>query len=270
MLDLLREGPQTTGDLTRQLPELSRFAVMQHLGVLEQAGLVLFRREGRQRFNFANAIPLRQIYERWVEPLGSSAAETALHLKRYAELDESRISESGTRNDGTQPGTSGIQEKPMESSFRLVKIGQEMRINAPREKVFAALTSELDSWWPHRYKPDSKVYCEPKVGGRSGEQFSSGGGAIYGEVVYYDPPHKLAQSGASALTKGMSAFGVETLEEDGEGTLYKKELTFWGAVPDEMVKMFEMGMRAIMEQALKGYLEKGERYSPAGKEEYRG
>ena len=253
VLDLLREGPRTTGDLARQLPDLSRFAVMQHLGVLEQADLVLFRREGRQRFNYANAIPLRQIYERWVEPLGSSAAETALHLKRYAELTQALSSEREAESD---------KEKHMESSFRLVKIEQEMRINAPREKVFAALTSELDAWWPQRFKPDSTVYCETHVGGNSGEKFSNGGGAVYGEVVYYDPPYKLAQSGASALTKGMNAFGVETLEEDGDGTLYKKELNFWGVVPEEMVKMFESGMRAIMEQALRGYVEKGERYSP--------
>lgn len=219
---------------------------MQHLGVLEQAGLVLFRREGRQRYNYANAIPMRQIYERWVEPLGSSAAATALQLKRYAE-----------------------QETLMESQFRLVKIEQEMRINAPREKVFRALTSELGAWWPHRFKPDSEVYCETHVGGTSGERFANGGGAIYGEIVYYDPPYKLAQSGASALAKGMTAFGVETLEEDNGGTLYKKELNFWGVVPDEMVKMFEMGMRAILEQALKGYVERGETYSPEGKEEFK-
>ncbi len=259
VLDLLREGPRTTGDLVRQLPDLSRFAVMQHLGVLEQAGLVLFRREGRQRFNYANAIPLRQIYERWVEPLGSSAAETALHLKRYAELTQARNSELGARSE---------KEKEMEGSFRLVKVQQEMRINAPRERVFAALSSELDAWWPHRFKPDSTVYCDSHVGGTSGEKFSNGGGAIYGEIVYFDPPYKLAQSGASALAKGLTAFGVDTLEEDGNETIYKKELTFWGVVPEEMVKMYEMGMREIFESALKGYLENGVRYTPEGKEEF--
>lgn len=215
---------------------------MQHLGVLEQAGLVLFRREGRQRFNYANAIPLRQIYERWVEPLGSSAAATALHLKRYAEL----------------------QEQHMESSFRLVKIEQEMRINAPREKVFAALTSELGNWWPHRFKPDSEVYCDTHVGGASGERFSNGGGALYGEIVYYDPPYKLAQAGASALCKGMSAFGVDTLEVDGDGTLYKKEMQFWGVVPPDTERMYTEGTRELMERALRGYLENGVKYSPKG------
>lgn len=259
VLDLLRDGPRTTGDLSRHLPDLSRFAVMQHLGVLEQAGLVLYRREGRQRFNYANAIPLRQIYERWVEPLGSSAAETSLHLKRYAELTQSQISD---RID-EKGSESRDKEKLMESSFRLVKIEQEMRINAPRERVFAALTSELGAWWPHRFKPDSTVYCDAHVGGTSGERFANGGGAVYGEIVYFDPPYKLAQSGASALAKGMNAFGVETLEEDGDGTLYKKELNFWGVVPEEMVQMFESGMRAIMEQALRNYVEKGEGYSPA-------
>ena len=263
VLDLLRDGPRTTGDLARQLPDLSRFAVMQHLGVLQEAGLVLFRREGRQRFNYANAIPLRQMYERWVEPLGSSAAATALQMKRYAELSQSQISDRKSQIDEKRD-----KEKQMESSFRLVKVEQEMRINAPRERVFVALTSELDVWWPHRFKPDSKVYCDSHVGGTSGEKFADGGGAIYGEIVYFDPPYKLAQSGASALAKGMNAFGVDTLEIDGDGTLYKKELNFWGVVPDEMVKMYETGMRAIFEQALKNYLERGEGYSPEGKKEF--
>lgn len=243
MLDFLREGPRTTGELVRLMPDLSRFAVMQHLGVLEQARLVLFRREGRIRYNFANAIPLRQVYERWVEPLGSSAAKAALHLKRYAE-----------------------QENQMESSFQLVKIEQEMRINAPRERVFAALTSELGAWWPHRFKPGSTVYCDDFVGGTSGERFAGGGGALYGQIVYYDPPYKLGQSGASAMTKGMNAFGMDTLEEDGAGTLYRKSLTFWGDVPDDVVKMFEMGMRELMEEALKAYVERGEKYVPEKEE----
>ena len=46
MLDALRDGPLTTTALCERLPELSRFAVMQHLGVLERAGVVLVRREG--------------------------------------------------------------------------------------------------------------------------------------------------------------------------------------------------------------------------------
>lgn len=66
ILDLLRKGPQTTGALAEQFSDLSRYAVMQHLGVLEEGGLVVPRRRGRERFNFLNPVPIQQIYDRWV------------------------------------------------------------------------------------------------------------------------------------------------------------------------------------------------------------
>jgi len=66
ILDILRDGPLTTGDLSKRFPELSRFAVMQHLGVLEEADLVVPVREGRRRFNYLNPVPIQQVYDRWV------------------------------------------------------------------------------------------------------------------------------------------------------------------------------------------------------------
>jgi DNA-binding transcriptional ArsR family regulator len=66
ILDLLAEGPLTTGDLSERFPDLSRFAVMQHLKVLEQADLVVPRRSGRERHNYLNPVPVQRIYERWV------------------------------------------------------------------------------------------------------------------------------------------------------------------------------------------------------------
>ena len=66
ILDLLAEGPLTTGDLAARFPELSRFAVMQHLRVLEGADLVVPRKSGRERHNYLNPVPVQRIYERWV------------------------------------------------------------------------------------------------------------------------------------------------------------------------------------------------------------
>jgi DNA-binding transcriptional ArsR family regulator len=54
------------GDLSERFPDLSRFAVMQHLKVLEQADLVVPRRSGRERHNYLNPVPVQRIYERWV------------------------------------------------------------------------------------------------------------------------------------------------------------------------------------------------------------
>ena len=85
ILDLLRKQARTTGELAEAFPKLSRFAVMKHLGVLEEAGLVVARREGRQRWNHLNAVPLRQMYERWVRPYESAWAGSMLNIKRAAE-----------------------------------------------------------------------------------------------------------------------------------------------------------------------------------------
>ena len=66
ILDLLRDGPRTTGDLSDEFPDLTRFAVMQHLGVLVEADLVVPRRSGRKRYNYLNPVPIQQVYDRWV------------------------------------------------------------------------------------------------------------------------------------------------------------------------------------------------------------
>lgn len=66
ILDLLREGPRTTTAIVEAFPQLTRFGVMKHVDVLREAGLVNTREEGRQRINSLNAVPIRQIYERWV------------------------------------------------------------------------------------------------------------------------------------------------------------------------------------------------------------
>lgn len=85
MLDFLKEGAMTTGDLDERFPELSRFAVMQHLKVLEQAGLVVVRRSGRSRINHLNPVPIQQIYERWVSQYEGRWTEALLSLKRQVE-----------------------------------------------------------------------------------------------------------------------------------------------------------------------------------------
>jgi len=87
ILDLLRERSMTTGDLADRF-DLSRFGVMKHLGVLVDAGLVTVRREGRQRWNALNPMPIHQIYRRWIKPFETAPADRLLRLKRHAENQE--------------------------------------------------------------------------------------------------------------------------------------------------------------------------------------
>ncbi len=88
ILDLLRNGPRTTTELVDSFPRLSRFGVMKHLDVLREAGLVHTRENGRQRVNSLNAMPIRQIYERWVGPFQELWTGQLLGLKAAVE-DES-------------------------------------------------------------------------------------------------------------------------------------------------------------------------------------
>ena len=78
-------GPRTTGGLAEAFPDLSRFAVMQHLKVLEEADLVLPRREGRERHNHLNPVPIQRIYDRWVHRFMQPWTEALVGLKHDIE-----------------------------------------------------------------------------------------------------------------------------------------------------------------------------------------
>lgn len=81
MLDEIRDQPLTTGDLCQRFPELDRCTVMQHLKVLEGADLVIARREGRERWNHLNSMPIKQIHDRWIGPYAERAVSLLDRLK---------------------------------------------------------------------------------------------------------------------------------------------------------------------------------------------
>src|SRR6516162_1243102 len=124
LLDLLREAPATTGALAGQIPELSRFAVMQHLGVLTSAGVVIAERRGRDRINYINPVPLREWYERWVQPLAGTGSAELLALKRQAEIGERSM-----------PGAT--------EPIRTVRLAFELRIEASAQRTFEVMTQQV-------------------------------------------------------------------------------------------------------------------------------
>jgi DNA-binding transcriptional ArsR family regulator len=81
ILDLLREHPRTTGELCANFPDLDRCTTMQHLGVLERAGLVVAQRKGRERWNHLDVLPIRLIHDRWIGDYARSAVELLATLK---------------------------------------------------------------------------------------------------------------------------------------------------------------------------------------------
>ena len=81
ILDILRKGPQTTTGIVEAFPDMTRHAVMKHIDVLRDAGLINTREEGRRRINSLNPVPIRQIYERWMGPFSELWSSQLLRIK---------------------------------------------------------------------------------------------------------------------------------------------------------------------------------------------
>jgi DNA-binding transcriptional ArsR family regulator len=93
LLDRLfeRDG-QPLSALEADLP-MSRFGVMKHLRVLEEAGLVTTRRSGREKLHFLNPVPIRLIHDRWVGKYAEPWASALSGLKRDIENNENEEDE---------------------------------------------------------------------------------------------------------------------------------------------------------------------------------
>ncbi|MFR9726619.1 ArsR/SmtB family transcription factor [Streptomyces sp. MS19] len=84
MLDALKAATRTTGELCALLPELDRTTVLQHLRVLEQAGLVTGRRLGRERHLSLAPLPIKRIHDRWISGYMAAAVDLLDALDRDA------------------------------------------------------------------------------------------------------------------------------------------------------------------------------------------
>ncbi len=90
LLDRLKEAPETTGALCGQFPGLDRCTVMQHLRVLEAADLIIVKREGRERWNHLNSMPIKEIHDRWISQYASHAISVLDRLKGDMEGERGR------------------------------------------------------------------------------------------------------------------------------------------------------------------------------------
>jgi DNA-binding transcriptional ArsR family regulator len=109
LLDALRDGPRTTGELCALHPEMSRFGVMSHLKILEDASLVLVERVGRIRWNHLNPVPFREVVSRWVRPIAEAPADELIRLRAAA---EQRV------------GTTDVRDRRGRSSDRVAREGR--------------------------------------------------------------------------------------------------------------------------------------------------
>lgn len=241
ILDLLRRSPRTTGGLAAGFFGLSRFAVMKHLAVLEEAGLVLVRRKGRERWNYLNAVPLRRAYERWMQPYAEQAAESLLRLKETVE---------GTGRKGR--AMERTTEAP--ASLATLEIEQEVEVDASRERVFEAATERVGEWFTHRMKAGAPLRFEPRVGGHSWEDWGDGKGALWSTITAYNPPSFVRFAGEWGVAGPVMIVTTFRLEERGKGTLLQMSWRIVGEIDPEGRASYE-SVTAASARAIKEFAE---------------
>jgi hypothetical protein len=188
---------------------------MQHLGVLADAGVVLVERRGRDRLNYLNPLPLREWYERWVQPLADADAAALLMLRRTAE-------------------TEGKAMPIATEAVTTVRLAYELRIRASAQRTFEVMTRQSLDWFPHNYGGERvrAVVLEPQVGGRHYEDWGDQQGHLYGHVTLFDPPRAWA-------TRGRLWPGVvldteyELAEEPGPVTVVRVTKVAVGPISDD-------------------------------------
>jgi len=246
ILDALVAGPRTTGELADAFPELSRFAVMQHLEVLTAAGIVVVERRGRHRFNHVNAAALRGFYERWVNRYADAAATELTALRRH--LEEEHMSTAT-------------------ETVKVLRLESELRFSAPPERVFRALTDpdEVLKWFPYTYGEGrvKRIVLEPRVGGLQYEDWGEGAGHLYGTVLEWDPPRRVTVR--SRLHAGTIMDTTNTVEATDTGSVLRSSRVIVGPITDEQ----ERGIRshgdlARFEEAIRRVVEGQRGDAPTG------
>lgn len=228
LLDRLYEHDgQTLTELESRL-EMSRFGVMKHLRVLEEAGLITCRREGRKKLHYLNAVPIRLIHDRWIhkyqEPLVRAMGDLKIRLEGEAAMSD-------------------------------LKHVYEVYIRTTAEKLWSAIT---DPEMTQKYFYNSHVTSDFKRGSAINYDNAEGQHMITGEVIEADPPRRLvhtfsfpdpdhAQDKPSRVTWEIEQMGDVcklTLTHDGferETRTYQDVRSGWNPVISGLKTLLETG-----------------------------
>jgi uncharacterized protein YndB with AHSA1/START domain len=171
--ELFREDGQTLGALDARFA-MTRFGVMRHLKQLEDAGLIVTKRRGREKLHYLNPVPIRLVHDRWVS--------------KYAEPWASTLSELKTRLEGN-----------MEKVF-------EIYIKTTPEQLWEAITDpELRA----KYSFGVGVQSDWTAGSSYTAAHPRADGPISeGENLEVDPPHRLVQSFRALWSDDVKAEGT--------------------------------------------------------------
>jgi uncharacterized protein YndB with AHSA1/START domain len=156
--ELFKEDGQTLSALEARLP-MTRFGVMKHLKVLEEAGLVVTKRRGREKLHFLNPVPIRLVHDRWVSKYAEPWAASLSGLKRQ------------------------LEDKTMIKVF-------EIYIKTTPERLWKAIT---DTEMRSKYTFGAIVTSDWTQGSRY-EGVGHGTAIFEGENLEVDPPRRLVQS----------------------------------------------------------------------------
>lgn len=230
ILDELRHGPRTTGSLVGAVGGLSRYAVMKHLGVLEEAGLTFHEKRGRERWNHLNAAPLRQIYDRWVTRFEDCWAGPLANLKRAIETEPS------------------AQETRMSTEFlktpvRAAVVQTEIRIDAPPARVYDAFIERFADWF---YENEESRKATPSrlenhVGGRCSMLLPDGGENLIATVTMLKPGKKIRLRGDCTVPSAFIANMTIAFDPTDGGTRVHVEHRMAGEFADDLPAGFEEG-----------------------------
>ena len=187
--ELFKRDGQTLGELERRLP-MTRFGVMKHLKVLEDAGLVVTRKRGREKLHFLNPVPIRLVHDRWVSKYAEPWAATLSGLK-------TRLEEKSTM-DAIDSGRRPWTASPAEKVF-------EIYIRTTPERLWKAIT---DGEMRRRYSFGLAVASDWQAGSRYQLSTPTGGTIAEGENLEVDPPHRLVQSFTALWSEEVQREGV--------------------------------------------------------------
>jgi DNA-binding transcriptional ArsR family regulator len=172
--ELFKEDGQSLTALEERLP-MTRFGVMKHLKVLEEAGLVTTRKRGREKLHFLNAVPIRLVHDRWVSKYAEPWAAALTGLKR------------------------NLEDRSMEKVF-------EIYIKTTPERLWEAITS---SEMRQKYTFGVGVETDWTNGSSYRAAHAASGTPISeGENLEVDPPRKLVQSFHALWGEDVAAEGT--------------------------------------------------------------
>src|SRR5215472_14206930 len=236
ILDLLRKRPLITGEIAAQFP-ISRIAVMRHLDVLSQAGLVTSRKRGRQRWHYLNTVPLQKLHRRWADPAAAGFASALLRLHDSVEAEG----------------------RPMDAIRPTVDVALDIEIAGPPATVFAALTEDVGGWWGHPFVTAraNALAMEPRLGGLFTELWENGGHLIASVTGWAQDEHlQLTGSFHMGVGVGVAAFD---LAESDVGTLVRFTFLAMGVVDEDAAGAMSRGWAELVGTRLKGLVETGTR-----------